>query len=628
MSYHTSPYATAPGRPVSPLYVPTGDNGDKYRRNGHGGRRRHRSKKPLVAVLVAVALVLIALAVYAALVMGSLSRVRAQAAALADLPSQVSAAVESGDYASLSATAHEAADAVAAVRDEIDGPLWGLAQAIPVVGGDVSSARRLVSAMDGLVSDALVPVADAASDALPLSAATDGSLDLSGVFGLCAAVYQAAPAVESASAAVEGIGSFRIGQLDDLLDELRGPLSELAEGLSTYGDLVGQLPSMLGSDGQTRTYLVIAQNNVEIRSTGGFPGAWCTVTVTNGQISVGEVSNIQIFLPWQPENPLAITDEERLVFGDRISYIPGDANYDPDFPRVAELWSQFWERQTGVHVDGIVAMDPQMLQALLAVVGPVQISDGSVLDGTNAAAVLSHDVYWNHMDDTDMMDACFAEAATGAVDNLTAMAGSLTADTMRSLADAVGQGVEDGHLVVWMADGAQQAALGETGCTGSLPDDPAEPVAGIYLADDTWAKMGWWLDLDAQVTSSWDNADGSRGYAVTVSLANVATWDEINACNAYMTGSNSLKYSVDDILTWIFLYAPAGGFISDVQVAGNVEGGGLSEATHDGLQVYYGLTHAQIGTGVTITYTVTTSPQAESELAFDITPTAQDVRGY
>lgn len=35
-----------------------------------------------------------------------------------------------------------------------------------------------------------------------------------------------------------------------------------------------------------RTYLVLAQNNAELRATGGIPTAWATLTVDTGKISM------------------------------------------------------------------------------------------------------------------------------------------------------------------------------------------------------------------------------------------------------------------------------------------------------------------------------------------------------
>lgn len=45
---------------------------------------------------------------------------------------------------------------------------------------------------------------------------------------------------------------------------------------------------MLGANGQTRNYLMYAMNNVEIRACGGFGGSQGLISVTDGQMSIGE----------------------------------------------------------------------------------------------------------------------------------------------------------------------------------------------------------------------------------------------------------------------------------------------------------------------------------------------------
>ena len=73
---------------------------------------------------------------------------------------------------------------------------------------------------------------------------------------------------------------------------------------------------------------------------------------------------------------------------------------------------------TGVHVDGVISVTPAVVQDLLAIAGPITLSDGTVVDGTNATKVLQHDLYWNYLSketsmsgNGDVADALFAEGS-------------------------------------------------------------------------------------------------------------------------------------------------------------------------------------------------------------------------
>ena len=60
-----------------------------------------------------------------------------------------------------------------------------------------------------------------------------------------------------------------------------------------------------------------------------------------------------------------------------------------------------------------MGIDPVFLQYLLGLVGNVSLPDGTVVDGTNAAKVLMHDVYWNYpVEESDGIFASVASAAS------------------------------------------------------------------------------------------------------------------------------------------------------------------------------------------------------------------------
>ena len=73
----------------------------------------------------------------------------------------------------------------------------------------------------------------------------------------------------------------------------------------------------------------------------------------------------------------------------------------------------------------------------------------------------------------------------------------------------------------------------------------------------------------------------------------------------------------------LYLYAPAGGSISDIKTSGSgsIE---MNEATHDGLKVAWGGVHMLLGQDKKVEYTVTTSKDSgHKELKVRTTPTAQ-----
>jgi hypothetical protein len=384
------------------------------------------------------------------------------------------------------------------------------------------------------------------------------------------------------------------------------------------------VPDLLGADGQQHEYLIVAQNNVEIRSTGGFTGAWIPLYVSNGAIYMGDVYNVGEYLPSNDSYRVYATDEEYALFGDSVAWVPGNVGADPDFPRVASIWSELALAQRGEVINGILAVDPVFFQSVIGLTNGAVMSDGTTIDGTNAATVLMHDTYWKYMDYPTLMDEFFADAVSVAVD---ALMNSIQDIDVSRLMTVVNDAIDERHLLLWFADSAAEEVLEEIGCTGSLSHDETKPIFGVYMYNVTWSKIEWWLNSDVQVGAETVNADGSRSYPVTVTFTNIMTYDELYATggNQYILGEHTdIKLSDDDIVDQIYLYAPAGGYIADDSYSGTMLY--WQDATHDGLQVKTGQIHARIDEPVQIQCTVTTSPLAKEALTVSKTPTLEELR--
>lgn len=603
-----------------------GSGGDQLLRvRKSRARRRSRTGVVVKAVAVALAVVVVAVAVSGALLYRSMQGLQADAQSLLSLAADLQADVESGDLSGLPEDAQRISEVVSGMKSEIDGPLWVVASALPVVGGDVSAARQLVTAIDSAVSDGLVPVSqDLAGVSLDTIFGDGGSIDVPAVQTVVDSLASIAPAVSEANAAVQSIGSTSISQVTSLVDQAKSAFSMLDEGLQTANDIAPYLPQMLGADGQSRTYLILAMNNVEIRASGGFPGAQALLTVTDGQLELGDFRSLK----WLPDDvELPISEEEHRLYdidgATTLGRTIGDSTMTPDFPRVAELVIEEWEILYGEVAEGVIAVDPVFLQYLLELVGGVTLEDGTVVDGTNAARVLMSDTYWN-FSTNDEMDAFFASAAGTAFGHILDSIGSVS---LSGLAETVGRSVEEGRVLMWSSVEEEEQALETAGVAGALPDDPSDPVAGIYVNNFSYSKLDWYLTLDTSVSDGIVHDDGTTTYRVTVSLTNTLTDELAEALPTYAGATSSLAYEKGDEMLRLYLYAPAGGTVSNVDVADGGSGLVLEEAEHDGLQVFFGLAHLLPGQTCTVTYSVTTPAEAAGEtLKLRVTPTAQDVR--
>lgn len=589
-------------------------------------RRHHRGRTVAIVVGIVIVAFLAVGGVCGFTLYNQAKDVKAQAKTAVSLASSAMDKVKEGDFAAVSSDLRQLDATCANIGDKTSGPLWEVASRLPVVGGDVSAARTLVSALSDVSGSALLPLADALENVTPGKLLSDGTVNVSALQAVASTFSDAAPAVQAANQKVQAVGQTSMAEVTDLVDKAKGGFAALDAGVAAAQQVAPVLPQILGADGQTRNYLVVAENNVEIRANGGYGGSQGVISVTDGKLEIGD---FQPKMSLGIENALPVTDEEEVLFNQATHEMgsdSGDTLFTPDFPRAAGLLSQMWEIKYGQHVDGVVALDPVFLQYLLGVVGGVELPDGSSIDGTNAARVLMHDVYWNY--DPSQQDAIFAAAAGAAFDKVL---GGLGDADLQQLMAAVQKGCEEGRFIAWMENSDEEDVIKELGLAAALPDasdTSAAPLAGVFVNNVRGSKLDWFLNKDVTVGTGKRNADGSWSYPVTVNLSSTMSEEEEASLPLYVAGVGRQASDWNDERLTVLLYAPAGGTISDVETSGSAAfSTAPEEHSHNGLQVFYGVLELLPRTDATVTYTVTTAAAAgDQPLTVRTTPTCQAAR--
>jgi len=161
-------------------------------------------------------------------------------------------------------------------------------------------------------------------------------------------------------------------------------VSEVSEILKTTSDHFPALLKLLG-DKHPHRYLILLQNNNEIRPTGGFIGSYAILDLNEGYIEKLETYDVYdldgsyggVIPP--PEEFLTFTGNWRFR----------DSNYSPDFPTSAQKARWFLEKEGGPTVDTVIAINQGLLKDLLEITGPVQVGNFGKLDSSNYNLLLS-----------------------------------------------------------------------------------------------------------------------------------------------------------------------------------------------------------------------------------------------
>ncbi len=248
-------------------------------------------------------------------------------------------------------------------------------------------------------------------------------------------------------------------------------------------DALDVAPSALGSP-SSKTYLLLFQNDKEIRPTGGFITAFATLNLNQGRLSTTQSDDIyrldekllaacvSKICPLTPPEPIVkylpeVTGKPRTAWSMR------DSNISPDVPTsMGEFERMYQLLGQGLPFDGIILIDSQVVEDLIKITGPVEVF------GTTFSA------------DTDKRCNCpnviyelenYAQIIERGEQDRKAVLGTLMQQILaRSLGSAtdklpefINVGVKlanSKHVIFYMHDDKTQQALSKLNWTGSIKD--------------------------------------------------------------------------------------------------------------------------------------------------------------
>lgn len=259
-------------------------------------------------------------------------------------------------------------------------------------------------------------------------------------------------------------------------------VSENKEALKIAPDALGQ--------NSPKNYLLLFQNDKEIRATGGFMTAYAFLRLDKGHISTTTSDDIyrldekllnvckSKICPLTPPTPIV----KYLPEADgktRTAWSMRDSNISPDFPTSMKQFESMYEYLgEGISFDGIIAIDTEVVKDLISITGPIDVfgttysaEDDKRCNCSNVIYELEH----------------YAEIASKGEEDRKAILGTLMqqilarslGSVMDKLPEFINTGVllaNDKHILFYNHDPKTQAALANLGWTGEI-----KPFEGDYL---------------------------------------------------------------------------------------------------------------------------------------------------
>ncbi|HUT22620.1 MAG TPA: DUF4012 domain-containing protein [Candidatus Bipolaricaulota bacterium] len=280
-------------------------------------------------------------------------------------------------------------------------------------------------------------------------------------------------------------------------------IEKFVADLKTIDSLSDFLLEVLG-DSQKKRYLVVFQNDRELRPTGGFIGSYAMVDIYQG-----EIKNID--MPGGGSYDLQggllekiIPPKPLLLINNRWEF--QDSNWFFDFPSSARKMAWFYEAAGGQTVDGVIAINAGLIEELLAYLPPIDLSEygksinaDNFIDEIQKSVELEYDRSINRPKQilSDMAPK-FLEAIFEAKEN-----------NLMNIAQTLNRSFAKKDIMMYLDDPEMETAVMDYNWAGEVKETSMDYLA-VVAANIGGQKTDGAIKQDMELVSSIDN----RGFII------------------------------------------------------------------------------------------------------------------
>ncbi|MFC1789880.1 NAD-dependent epimerase/dehydratase family protein [Patescibacteria group bacterium] len=244
--------------------------------------------------------------------------------------------------------------------------------------------------------------------------------------------------------------------------EQQSSLLKFKNALLDGASILRAFPDVVGAQ-EKKTYLLLLQNNMELRPTGGFIGSFVLVEFDKGRLATFEVYDVytadgQLKGHVEPPGPI------KEFLGEAGWYLR-DSNWDPNFPTSAIRAQWFLEKSLGISVDGVFGANLDFVEKVIEAVGEIEVVD--YREKITANNLFSKAEKYSESD--------FFPGSSAKKDFLGSLARSLlikvesaSLGEQAKIAQAIYQGLQEKDLIFFFNDPNLMKTVTDLGWEGSL----------------------------------------------------------------------------------------------------------------------------------------------------------------
>lgn len=284
-------------------------------------------------------------------------------------------------------------------------------------------------------------------------------------------------------------GKRTLANLDQLLERA-------SQVRNDYAALIPLLDSAFGAESDA-TYLILLQNTLEMRPSGGFFGMYALVTLRDGQILEYDIDNVRELDFAYVENRTEVLDSPAPIaeYTEQLEWLPHDANWSPEFSEAAQAVLQMYEQAGWPTLTGILAVNYGAVVNVLDIVGPVDVEVEGETETITADTIVE---FIEGFRDGYRHKPVIRELGNQLIDK------ALDSDfaTKKEVFFAARDDADAREIQVYMLDPVMQAEVAKRNWDGKLVPDPELPTLAMTVASVVGGKTSDKIEARTDLTLS------------------------------------------------------------------------------------------------------------------------------
>ncbi|HUY86748.1 MAG TPA: DUF4012 domain-containing protein [Acidimicrobiales bacterium] len=391
----------------------------------------------------------------------------------------------------------------------------GALQLASDAGTAAGLARGLVSDIDGLASS---------------TSLQGGQVPLTSL----AKLEQAAAKATSTMASLQrGSGGLLppLNQARDLFDKTAAKVSAR---LNNAASDLSAARTFMGADGG-RTYLVIGENNAEMRDQ-GMALSYSTVTFSSGRFQTGPSADTGSIEPTAPVDVPIPAGTQAMFGGLQPTSLWQSTNATADFPWSASVMSAMYKQVTSAQVDGVIAVDVPAISQLLAVTGPVSVPGiATTLTSSNVADILLNQLYASSP--TSNQQATRRDEVAAATSAILSVLKNGSSTDIVDLGNALAKSASGGHLMLWSSHPQEEKIFEHTGLGGDISSSDPQRTIHVAVENATATKLDYFIQPTVTVNVTLT----SFGTAIINTKVQLDNQAPVGAAASYQLGPDGVN---------------------------------------------------------------------------------------